>query len=165
MTDTYRIIFVCLGNIVRSPLAENMFKELAEKKGLGNKYSSDSAGTAAYHIGDPPDERMRRVAAENGLIYSGAGRQFYNQDFDNFNLIIAMDQDNQKNILSLATKPEDHHKVFLMRKFDPDAEINASVPDPYYGGMDGFINVFKIVERSCLGLLEALENGEFQPEE
>lgn len=157
-----RILFVCLGNIVRSPLGEHMFTSLALEKGVSVKYETDSAGTAAYHIGESPDQRMRQVAAEHGLIYDGAGRQFIKEDFDRFDLIIPMDLDNQYNILRLTKNPEDEKKVYLMRNFDPKADKNASVPDPYYGGIDGFENVYQIVERSCQNLLETIENGEIQ---
>ncbi|MBT3239581.1 MAG: low molecular weight phosphotyrosine protein phosphatase [Chloroflexi bacterium] len=157
-----RIVFVCLGNIVRSPLAEHMFMDLAKQAGLEDKYQTDSAGTAAYHIGESPDLRMRQVASEFGLVYDGKGRQFLGKDFEDFDLIVPMDTDNQFNVLKLAGHKTLEKKVSLMRDFDPKAAKNGSVPDPYYGGIDGFVNVYKIVERSCQGLLEAIEKGKIQ---
>lgn len=160
MAEVTRILFVCLGNIVRSPLAENMFAHLIDEAGLTSKYQVDSAGTAGYHIGESPDSRMVRVAKEYGLKYSGRARQFRQQDFDLFDLIIAMDSSNRSNILSLARNPQDESKVHLMREFDPEGSPSDPVPDPYYGGLDGFHNVYHIVERSCKNMLQALEEGE-----
>ena len=160
MVGKKRILFVCLGNIVRSPLAEHMFAYMAEQKGLSEKYEVDSAGTAAYHVGQSPDERMRQVAAEHGLKYDGRGRQFEPGDFDAFDVIIAMDDSNIDNILRLARDDEDEAKVHMMRKFDSQSQPEQSVPDPYYGGKDGFEHVYQIVERASKGLLEALEVGD-----
>lgn len=147
---------------MRSPLAENMFAHLALQSGLGEKYEVDSAGTAAYHVGDSPDERMRNVAAGHGLIYNGKGRQFDARDFDDYDLIIAMDASNRENILRLARSPEHEAKVHMMRKFDSHNNSEDAVPDPYYGGMDGFEHVYQIVERASKGLLQALEAGELE---
>lgn len=157
MTKPTRILFVCLGNIVRSPLAENMFRHLVEQAGLDAKYETDSAGTAAYHVGDPPDRRMRRVAAARGLEYNGRGRQVARQDFDEFDLLIAMDTNNYADLMSRAPAPA-QAKIRLMREFDPQAGGERSVPDPYYGGIEGFEDVYDLIERSCRGLLDSLEN-------
>ena len=91
-----RIIFVCQGNIIRSPLAENMFRHFAQERGVGEKYQLDSAGTSAYHVGELPDHRMRQVAQEKGFQYTGKARQFMGEDFDQLDLIIAMDRSNQR---------------------------------------------------------------------
>jgi protein-tyrosine phosphatase len=160
MNDKTRILFVCLGNIIRSPLAEHMFAHLAEKAGLADKYFVDSAGTSAYHIGEQPDSRMRRVAAQNGLQYDGRAKQFQEDDYDRFDFIIPQDQDNLRNLRWLARGPADEAKLFTMRTFDPLGSSNEGVPDPYYGGADGFQTTFEIVRRSCQGLLDALEKGE-----
>ena len=152
-----RICFVCLGNIVRSPLAENLFMSLAEEAGAAHKYQVDSAGTSAYHVGEAPDARMREVARRHGLTYSGRSRQFRRDDFQNFDLIIAMDVQNRRDLRSLAFTVGDREKINLMREFDPQGSPNAGVPDPYYGGAEGFERVYEIVERSCRGLLETLE--------
>ena len=154
-----RICFVCLGNIVRSPLAENMFRHLAEGAKLGHKYEVDSAGTSGWHVGEQPDRRMRRVAAGHGFKYSGRGRQFMPSDFETFDLVVAMDSDNHSNLSRLARTKEELAKIHLMREFDPQGNPTAPVPDPYYGGIDGFEEVFQIVKRSCQGLLDALEDG------
>ena len=160
MNDKTRILFVCLGNIIRSPLAEHMFTHLAEKAGVADKYYVDSAGTSAYHIGEKPDSRMRRVAAQNGLQYDGRAKQFQEDDYDRFDFIIPQDQDNLRNLRWLARGPADEAKLFTMRTFDPLGSSNEGVPDPYYGGADGFQTTFEIVRRSCQGLLDALEKGE-----
>lgn len=157
-----RVLFVCLGNIVRSPLGENLFRDLAEKAGRGEAYVVDSAGTASYHSGDSPDARMRQVAAENGLVYDGAARQFTATDFEAFDLIIAMDTSNRDNILRMARHQGDKDKVRLMRDFDPQAAPESSVPDPYYGGINGFYEVYEIVKRATQGLFAALETGELE---
>jgi protein-tyrosine phosphatase len=158
LTDTIRILFVCLGNIVRSPLAENMFQHLASQAGVGDRYEADSAGTGAWHVGESPDERMRRVAARRGLLYDGNARQFSSSDFDRFDLIVAMDQDNRANLLAQARSQSDKEKIRLMREFDSLGTLQAEVPDPYYGDLRGFEEVYDIVERSCKGLLEALRS-------
>lgn len=155
-----RICFVCLGNIVRSPLGEHMFKHLAQQAGVAEQYKVDSAGTGSWHVGESPDQRMRRVAAQHGLKYDGSARQFYQHDFDRFDLIIAMDTENRSNLQRISRTPQDIAKIHLMREFDPLDDADQSVPDPYYGGIDGFEKVYKIVERSCEGLLVALENGQ-----
>ncbi len=154
-----RILFVCLGNIVRSPLAEAMFAHLAQEAGLAEKYQVDSAGTASYHIGESPDERMRRVAASEGLVYDHRARQFSPEDFENFDLIVAMDEDNRADLLRQARTAEQRSKIRLLREFDAQADGDSSVPDPYYGGIDGFRDVYQIVERSCRALLDGLEEG------
>lgn len=158
MSETTRICFVCLGNIVRSPLAENMFRSLADQAEVGDHYEVDSAGTSSWHVGEEPDRRMRRVAAGHGFRYSGSARQFRQQDFENFDWIIAMDSSNRNDLQSLARDDAQRAKIHLMREFDPQAVPNAPVPDPYYGGIDGFEEVFQIVKRACQGLLDALES-------
>ncbi len=151
-----RICFVCLGNIVRSPLAENLFRYLAEQAGVVDKFEVDSAGTGAWHVGEPPDSRMRRVAASHGLKYSGRARQIRPEDLDHFDIIIAMDRQNLVDLARIARSPESARKIRLLREFDPDSQPQAGVPDPYYGGIDGFEEVYQIVERSTSNLLNAL---------
>jgi protein-tyrosine phosphatase len=137
-----------------------MFKRLAQQAGVLDQYQVDSAGTGSWHVGESPDRRMRQVAARKGLKYDGRARQFRKSDFDQFDLVIAMDTDNRANLIRLSRTPEHENKIRLMREFDPHGGPKASVPDPYYGGIDGFEEVFGIVERSCQGLLDALERGE-----
>jgi protein-tyrosine phosphatase len=153
-------MFVCQGNIIRSPLAEHMFRHLVEEAGKGENYYLRSSGTSSYHVGEPPDARMRRVAAERGFEYTGRAQQFKIMDFDEFDLIIAMDQQNLNILKRLAQTPEEAAKLHTMRTYDPEGDASQSVPDPYYGGINGFEITYDIVERSCRGLLEVLEVGE-----
>jgi protein-tyrosine phosphatase len=157
-----RILFVCLGNIIRSPLAEKLFEHVADEAGVGEKYRVDSAGTANYHVGQAPDERMVRTAARRGFHYTGAGRQFTAADLDAFDLIIPMDLENKSDIQRQA-RPEQRSKIHLLRQFDPDADGHIAVPDPWYDGPRGFENVYDIIERSVRGLLHELEAGNLQP--
>lgn len=159
MKDVKRICFVCLGNIVRSPLAKNVFRKQANEAGVGSKYETDSAGTSAWHVGEHPDLRMRRVAADHGLNYDGSARQFRADEFDDFDLIVAMDVENRDQLLISALHAHDREKIHLLREFDPKGGLHHSVPDPYYGGMDAFEEVYQIIEASCQGLLDALESG------
>lgn len=158
-----RIIFVCQGNIIRSPLAENMFRHLARERGVGEKYQLDSAGTSAYHVGEPPDHRMRQVADNKGFEYTGRAKQFWSANFDQFDLVIAMDKANQHYLEMKASSGEQRSKIHLMREYDPEGKPGMDVPDPYYGGLDGFDVTFEIVKRSCHGLLEALESETSTP--
>lgn len=157
-----RILFVCLGNIIRSPLAEHLFVHLANKRGVGDRYLVESAGITGYHIGESPDPRMRHVALEYGLNYDGRARQFSQADFDRFDLIIPMDLDNQAELYLLTRNEQDKKKISTMGSFDPKGKASDSVPDPYYGGTKGFYNTYKIIERSCQGLLDVLEADEFE---
>jgi len=155
-----RICFVCLGNIVRSPLAENLFLHQARQVGVSDQFEVDSAGTGAWHIGESPDSRMRRVAASHGLKYTGRARQICPEDLENFDLIIAMDRENLADLRHLARTPQASQKVRLLREFDPHGGPQVGVPDPYYGGIDGFEEVYQIVERSTKKLLDAIVRGE-----
>ncbi len=163
MSEKKKILFVCLGNIVRSPLAENIFRRLVQENGLDKRYEVDSAGTGGWHAGESPDPRMVRVAARHGLNYSGRARQVTPQDLQEFDLVVAMDRDNKAVLYSLAQTPQQQAKIHLLRDFDPYGKPNAEVPDPYYGGIDGFEKVYQIVERSCRGMLHSLENGGMKP--
>jgi protein-tyrosine phosphatase len=152
------ICFVCAGNIVRSPLAQHLFIRHVRQAGLEEKYLVGSGGTGGWHVGESPDSRMRRVAARKGLVYDGQARQFQHPDFGRYDMIIAMDTENRDFLQSLARNEEEISKIRLMREFDPEGGPNASVPDPYYGGIEGFEDVYKILERSTRALLAALEN-------
>ena len=157
MSDKIRICFVCLGNIVRSPLAEHLFQHLAKKAGVAEKYVVDSAGTGTWHIGESPDGRMRRVAATHGLEYDGKSRQITRGDFDRFDLFLVMDGENYSTMMSLARSVEHKKKIHMLREFDPLGDAQSAVPDPYYSGIQGFEEVYQIVERSVTGLLDGLE--------
>lgn len=139
------VLMVCLGNICRSPLAQGI---LESKLSLDNYYI-DSAGTAAYHIGEQPDLRSIAVAKKYGIdISNQSARQFKVEDFDRFNYIYAMDQSNFDNILRLARNSKDTDKVQLILD-EVEAVTNKNVPDPYYGGQDGFENVFSLLDEAC----------------
>jgi protein-tyrosine phosphatase len=159
LVEKKRICFVCLGNIVRSPLAENLFLHQAEQASVSDRFEVDSAGTGAWHIGEPPDSRMRRVAASHGLKYNGRARQIRLEDLENFDLIIAMDRENLADLQRMARSPEVEGKIRLLREFDPFGGPGTGVPDPYYGGIDGFEEVYQIVERSTKNLLDAIMAG------
>lgn len=160
VSDRKQILFVCLGNIVRSPLAENLFRHLAAERGQDGRYVVDSAGTSAYHVGESPDRRMRQTAQKHGLEYTGRSRQVSDADLRSFDLIIAMDSSNARDLRARSSSPEQKAKIRLMREFDPEAEGDLDVPDPYYGGMEGFENTYQLVKRSVQGLLQALERDE-----
>jgi protein-tyrosine phosphatase len=154
-----KILFVCLGNICRSPLAEGLFIKHLKDRGLEGKYTADSCGTSGYHTGSAPDPRTRENALKNGLELKHLARQFRKDDFLDFDLILAMDGSNKRNILSLEPAIDSPlAPVYLMRDFDVQ-EKGAEVPDPYHGGPEGFQKVFDILERSTLHLLEELEGG------
>jgi protein-tyrosine phosphatase len=154
--DKLRILFVCLGNICRSPLAEGVFDHLVREAGLSKRFYIDSAGTAAYHVGDPPDHRTCAVARERGIELRSRGRQVLKADLQQFDYIIAMDSDNRAGIERLAARGTAHAEIRQLREFDAEAEGDLDVPDPYYGGARGFENVHDIVERSCRALLDHL---------
>lgn len=152
-----KILFVCLGNICRSPMAEGVFKQLVEKEGLADKITIDSAGTSRYHIGSLPDERMRQVALNYGIQLTHKARQLSFGDFYDFHYIVAMDRANLKDIISEKPVNDDHRaKIALMRQYDPQAD-ELDVPDPYYGGVEGFENVYQMLHRSCQNLLSEVK--------
>ncbi len=151
-----RILFVCLGNICRSPSAEAVFNGMVKTKGLANQFIVDSAGTGAYHIGEPADQRMQSHAVKRGYDLTSISRQFNpDKDFDNFDMIIAMDDQNVKSLKNKARNPSDLSKIHKMTDFRKEWEYNE-VPDPYYGGDEGFELVLDLLEDSCEGLLEKL---------
>ncbi|MBE9215004.1 low molecular weight phosphotyrosine protein phosphatase [Plectonema cf. radiosum LEGE 06105] len=150
----YELLFVCLGNICRSPTAENVMNHLVEKAGLSNSIHCDSAGTSSYHIGSPPDSRMNAAAnAILGIQLCGQARQFQGSDFENFDLILAMDRENYRNILSMDLDGKYHEKVRLICDYCRTHSLKE-VPDPYYGGKEGFERVVDLLVDACGGLLE-----------
>lgn len=140
-----KVLFVCLGNICRSPLAEAIFWHKVKSRGLTNAYYAESCGTANYHIGDQPDHRTIRNALKNGVAIDHVGRQLCTADFEKFDEIFVMDRSNYNNTLRLAGIHKG--KVKLMRSFDPNGR-DEEVPDPYYGDEKDFQNVFEILERT-----------------
>jgi len=148
-----RVLAVCMGNICRSPTAEAAILEAARDVGL--HIEVDSAGTGAWHEGEPPDARMTRAAAEVGLHLNGAARQFDPSDFDRFDLILAMDTNNHQNVVAMAPNRAAAEKVQMFRSYDPAAE-DLDVPDPYYGGEQGFHDVVAMVRAAAGGLVRSL---------
>ena len=143
---------VCLGNICRSPIAEGIFRDKAQKLGLD--FLVDSAGTAAYHVGESPDNRMISTAASMGIdISSLRARQFSVSDYDEFDKIYAMDESNYQNMKNLARNSKDLEKLDLLLNCK-DSFINKSVPDPYYGGEDGFYQVFELLDEAIEHLIQ-----------
>ncbi len=152
----YKLLFVCLGNICRSPSAENIMKHLIKEQGLDGEIICDSAGTSSYHIGSPPDRRMTAAASRKSISLKGRARQFEISDFENFDLILAMDKDNYRDILYLDREGKYKDKVRLMCDFAQN-HSEIEVPDPYYGGVDGFNQVIDLLLDACGGLLEFVE--------
>jgi protein-tyrosine phosphatase len=152
-----KLLFVCLGNICRSPAAENMMNYLIEREGLAGKITCDSAGTAGYHIGAPPDPRMQVAGKARGLSMVGTARQLVPMDLREFDLILAMDRSNYRDILSLDPQGKYHHKVKMMCSYCTKYNVQE-VPDPYYGGPEGFNFVLDLLEDACTNLLQSLKN-------
>lgn len=153
-----RILFVCLGNICRSPTAEGVMRHVVREQGLEDSIEVDSAGTGGWHVGAPPDERATAAARKRSIALEGAARKFSPGDFDSYDLILAMDDENRRDLLALAPDYEARAKVRMLREFDPasDEHADLDVPDPYYGGEDGFEHVLDLVEAATRGLLDEL---------
>ncbi|CAN4106585.1 unnamed protein product [Withania somnifera] len=162
-TKPFAVLFVCLGNICRSPAAEGVFTDLVKKRGLDSKFKIDSAGTINYHEGDEADPRMRAAAKRRGIAITSISRPIRPSDFKDFDLILAMDENNKADILGALERwihreplPADAaEKVRLMcsycKKYD-----ESEVPDPYYGGAQGFEKVLDLLEDACDSLLESI---------
>lgn len=156
------VCFVCLGNICRSPTAEGIFIHLVEQAGVGDRFVIDSAGTGAWHAGERADPRSRAEAKRRGVELPSIARQVVAGDFAKFDLLIAMDRRNRADLLGMARgEPAREaelarNKVRLLREFDPLAPAEAEVPDPYYEGDRGFVEVFDICWRASEGLLAQL---------
>lgn len=148
------VLFVCLGNICRSPLAEGIFLHLVEEAGLGEKFEIDSAGTGSWHVGEAPDARASLVASQHGVDLPSRARQLTEADLEHFDYVIAMDRENLRNIERMADATGSDAHVKLLRDYDPEGE--GEVPDPYYGGASGFETVYSMVMRSCQSLLDEL---------
>lgn len=153
MSEPYRIAFVCLGNICRSPTADGVMQHLVREAGLADRIVIESAGTADYHIGKGADPRSQAEMERRGVMLKHSARQFVATDFDRFDLVIAMDESNVANLKRIAPDDTAAAKIHRLREWDPEADGDLDVPDPYYGGDDGFVDVFDMVERSCRALL------------
>jgi protein-tyrosine phosphatase len=150
------VSFVCMGNICRSPTAEAVMRHLVREAGLDHAIVLDSAGTGDWHVGEDRDRRSRAVAQRRGMPIVGPARQFAHSDFDRFDLVLALDEENARDLRHLAPTDEARAKIRLLREFDAEAGSGAEVPDPYYGGPEGFEHVFDICLSACRGLLEHL---------
>lgn len=170
VTAPMRICFVCLGNICRSPTAAAVMRHEADAAGLGERIEIESAGTGGWHIGDPPDARAAAEARRRGIAMQNAASRFTRDDFDRFDLVLAMDRQNLGDLCALAPTPADRAKVRLLRGYAPgaasrrDGRENGSgdgtdVPDPYFGGASGFADVFEMIQAACRGLIENLRTA------
>jgi protein-tyrosine phosphatase len=154
--ERVRVLFVCLGNICRSPTAEGVMRALVSDAGLEDRIELDSAGTGAWHIDEPPDARATNAAHERGIVLAGRARQVEREDFAEFDLIVAMDRSNLADLRRIAPDDAARAKLRLLRDYDPSSDGELDVPDPYHGGSRGFDDVFDLVQRSCVALLAEL---------
>lgn len=159
-----RVCFVCLGNICRSPTAEGVFQDLVNQAGLNDVIAVDSAGTAAYHAGEQADARSRQEAASRGIHITSVGRQFHSADFGRFDYVLAMDRANLQALRRVPGADQFAGTLELFRSFDAQSRPQADVPDPYYGGVDGFATVFDLCEAAARGLLDHIRKDLGHPE-
>lgn len=150
-----RILFICLGNICRSPAAEGIFQHIVDERGLTDQFVIDSAAIGPWHIGDLPDPRMRRCGACHGYHFNSRARQFSSDDFNRFDLIIGMDQENLRAIRAKARNKEDEQKIRLMADYLRHHPNHPTIPDPYYGSDCDFELVIDLLEDACEGLLDS----------
>jgi protein-tyrosine phosphatase len=155
---TYRVCFVCTGNICRSPMAESVFRARIAEAGLDDRVEVDSAGTGGWHEGDGADPRTVCILEEHGYDGDHTARQFQTSWFTRRDLVIALDSGHLKALRRLAPTKEDARKVRLLRSYDPAAGDDLDVPDPYYGGLDGFEECLEMVEAASQGLLAAVRD-------
>jgi len=160
MAHEIKVLFVCMGNICRSPMAEGVFRHLLDEQGMSDRFRVDSAGTDSWHVGESPDVRSIRTAAAHGVTLGGHARQVLPEDFRHFDYIVAMDRENLARLETLRDGGGEEASLYLLREFDPRGGPGAEVPDPYYGGPSGFEDVFQMVERSCRGLLDHIRDEE-----
>lgn len=155
-TAEVSVLFVCMGNICRSPTAEGVFRHLVDDAGLGERVHADSAGTHAYHVGNSPDHRAVKAAERRGYSLTGIhARRVNTMDFETFDFIVAMDDENLMNLRDMA-EPEYHNKIQLFLEFSESVELRE-VPDPYYGGSSGFERVLDLVENASQALLASVK--------
>jgi protein-tyrosine phosphatase len=162
---TLRLCFVCLGNICRSPTAEGIMRTLVSQQGLDGYIEVESAGTGTWHIGELADGRARATAKARGVTLDRRAQQFLRESFDRFDYVLVMDEDIQRTIRRLSPSKADQDKVHVLRDFDPASPKGSRVPDPYYGGPEGFEDVFDICDAACRGLLAHLRASHALPDE
>jgi len=155
---TIRLLFVCLGNICRSPAAEGIMKSIVEKNDLQDVIEVDSAGTSGWHEGELPDERMRAHGEKRKYDFCSRSRKFKKADFDDFDYIIVMDENNYNSVKSMSSDPEQTGKIRLMINFSQRYGYYNHIPDPYYGGSSDFELVLDLLEDACEGLLQTIKN-------
>ncbi|QKZ15450.1 low molecular weight protein-tyrosine-phosphatase [Spirosoma sp. KUDC1026] len=156
-----RVLFVCYGNICRSPVAEGVFRTLVAEAGLSDQIECDSAGTASFHLGQLPDQRTRENALEHGLTLTHRARRLLGEDLAQFTYFVAMDEMNLEAIEKLNYRSTGLHTadtIFLLREFDPQVSDEPNVPDPYYEGPEVFEEVYQIILRCCQQLLTYLKS-------
>lgn len=158
--EPVKLLFVCLGNICRSPTAEGVMRHLVTQAGLGDRFELDGAGTGSWHVGEPPDGRSAAAAAARGIDLGGRARGVTGADFDHYDMILAMDRYNFRDLRAIAPSDEAEVKVRMLREFDPmSTPDDFDVPDPYNGGPDGFDHVIDLVQAACRGLLDEILAG------
>ena len=156
-TRKYKLLFVCLGNICRSPAAEGIFNHIASKNQKEDLYHAESAGIGHWHVGELPDSRMRTHGKRHGYDFNSRARQFSPKDFDHYDIIVAMDEQNASDIKSMARSPYDLRKIRLMAQFLRHHPMHRYIPDPYYGGYEQFELVIELLEDACWGLFDSLQ--------
>lgn len=156
----YKVMFVCMGNICRSPLAHALFNDLVLKRALQDKIYIESSGISGYHVGEQWDGRMNRVAKNNGINFSHQSRRFTRALLEEYDLVLAMDSINLKDIEAMDWQGQFKDKIHLFREFDPENWDSMDVPDPYYDGAEGFVKVFDIVDRTVEKLLDWIISNE-----
>jgi len=155
-TPIRSLLFVCMGNICRSPAGENVMRKLLEEADLSNDVAIDSAGTIGFHTGNPPDPRMSASGRRRGLPMTGSARQVVTEDLDQFDLVLAMDQENLRDLQNLASNDEQRSKIKAFCEFCVEHD-DREVPDPYYGGDQGFEHVLDLLEDGCNQILGILQ--------
>ena len=153
-----RLLFVCMGNICRSPTAEAVMRGLIAEESLEDQVEIDSAGTGSWHVGHPPDRRSTAAAKARGIVMEGEARQVTAADFDAYDLLLAADAENVGALRGVAPDEAAAAKIHLLREYDPAsvATGDLAIPDPYYGGPDGFEDVLDLIDAACRGLLATL---------